>query len=212
MFAEQLDDFDAACRELNGIAWLDPSRCRGWSRLDLLVHVRTGLDELAATAGVRTDAAPDHDAASYWVPLEDNGAAAGTGTGADGEVARTLWLRRTASAYATPAGALAHFADAAARARAVVAGARDGTVLFQGRAMSMGDFIATWVVELAVHQLDFDVDRDPVHAGLARRTVEALAGTDLPPDLDDGRAVLAAVGRTPWPAGQPAPRPYPLAL
>jgi len=142
----------------------------------------------------------------------DSGGGAGVDPGDDDQVARTLWLRRTASAYGSPAGALHHFGDSAARARAVVTGATDGIVAFQGRAMSMGDFVATWVVELAIHQLDLDVGRPPVHAGLARRTVEAISGVDLPADLDDTEAVLIAVGRIPWPAGRPLLPPYPLDL
>lgn len=78
--------------------------------------------------------------------------------------------------------------------------------------MSMGGFVATWVVELAVHQLDLDVEGTPVGAGLARRTLVALAGAALPEQFDDAEAVLAGLGRIPWPAHAGDPGPFPISL
>jgi hypothetical protein len=109
---------------------------------------------MAATAGVLADAPPDHDAASYWASSAADG-------GADDVVAHTLWLRRTASAYAGPAGALRHLADAAARARAVVENVPDRSVLFQEKVMAMGDFVATWVTGMGRIQWPLDRPAGP---------------------------------------------------
>lgn len=204
LFDEQAGQFLAACGSLSELELLDPSRCRGWSRLELVVHVRAGLDELAATAGIPAGRPVDTDAAGYWArPPDDRD---------DDPVRHILWARRTASAYSRPASAIRHLEDAAGRARAVVAAAPDRPVLFQGHAMTMGDFIATWVVELAVHVLDLDVPVEPVGAGLARRTLEALVDEELPAALTDAEAVLAGLGRTPWPTGTPRPPGIPVTL
>lgn len=204
VFLQQATDFVGACRGLSEIELLDPSRCRGWSRLELLVHVRAGLDEMAATAGVTTDLGPTHDAVSYWTSHPDNRD--------EDPVPHLLWLRRTASAYGRPAAAVRHLGDATSRAAMVVRGTTDHRVFFQGKVMAMGDFIATWVVELAVHQLDLALGGSAVGAPLARRTLEALAGAQLPPALGDDVAVLVGLGRVPWPDGVENPGAFPVSL
>jgi hypothetical protein len=90
---------------------------------------------------------------------------------------------------------------------------REGRIEFQGKRMRSGDFLATWVVELAVHQLDLDVDGDePVGLPWARKTVEAVADADLPSGLDDRSAVLVGLGRVPPPDGVRLGKPYPVSL
>lgn len=203
MFLGSLDGFVRAVADLSERELLDPSLCRGWSRLDLIVHVRLGLDEMAATAAVLTDRPPDHDAASYWVSR---------GSGEADPVPGILWLRRTASAYASPAGAAEHLRDAADRARRVVERAPDRSVLFQGKALTMGDFIATWVAELAIHQADLARPEPPAHIAFARATVESIADADLPRGLDDLEAVLIGLGRHPWPVETERNDAYPVRL
>lgn len=200
----QIAQFTAVVEALDELALLDPARCRGWSRLEVIVHVRLGLAEMAAAVAAFTDRAPDHDAASYRGSHPDDRD--------DDPVAHILWLRRTASAYGRPAGAVHHLRVVATRASHVVAQASGRPILFQDKAMSIGDFVATWVVELAAHQLDLDLEGTPVGAGLARRTLAALAGAALPEQLDDAEAVLAGLGRIPWPAHLGDPGPFPISL
>ncbi len=63
-------------------------------------------------------------------------------------------------------------ADATTAVRAMPA----GVVSFQGRCLNGGDFLATWVVELAVHHIDLAAANSPLPPGLAwtRQTLEAL--------------------------------------
>src|SRR4029077_8455872 len=78
----------------------------------------------------------------------------------------------------------------------------DHPVLFQGKTMTSGDFLATWVVELAIHQLDLgEAAGHPTRGSLAvvRRTAEALADVDLPHAWSDEDAALIAFGRLPLP-------------
>jgi hypothetical protein len=150
----------------------------------------------------QVDATPSHDAASYWRAYPDHGS---------DPVPGTLWLRRTASAYSRPTAAVRHLDQVVTATTAAVRRLPDGPVAFQGLVLSSGDFLATWAVELAVHQLDLDVPAPASSAlPLVRRTLEALAGADLPQELGDEEAVLLGLGRVS--AGEALPPPYPISL
>lgn len=159
----------------------------------MVTHVRLGLDEVAAcllTAGTST-AEPDRDAATYWQTQAP---------GSD-EVAGLLALRRIASASRAPTAALVPLRRVAAALRSAVDRLDDGVLEFQGHVLTTGDFLATWAVELAVHQLDLGRDLEvplpPVApTALTRQTLEALLGARLPVD-DDVDAVLLGSGRRP---------------
>lgn len=110
LFKHQATGFLEAAQALDDIELLDPSQCRGWSRLDLIVHVRMGLDEMASTAAATTQQPADHDAASYWTSHPDDRD--------DDPVPHIMWLRRTASAYSRPRAAVTHLASATTRALA----------------------------------------------------------------------------------------------
>lgn len=141
----------------------------------------------------QVDDPPDHDAASYWASFAADD---------DDQVPRILWMRRTASAYNRPEGALRHLRDVAATARVALARMPDHPVLFQGKTMTSGDFLTTWVVELAVHQLDLgDEAGHPTADSLqaVRRTVEAIADADLPDTWSHKDTALIALGRVPMP-------------
>ena len=128
---DQVGEFEAAVSTLDEMQLLAPSLCHGWSVLDLVVHVRMGLQELAIGTTSRTEEATDHDAASYW------------GTHPDGRdddpVPHILWLRRVASAYGRPSGAVAHLKDAAASAMTAVQSMPEGVVEFQRKRMDPAD-------------------------------------------------------------------------
>jgi hypothetical protein len=202
---EQVGEFATAVRTLAEMQLLAPSLCHGWSVLDLVVHVRMGLPELAIGTTRRTHEAADHDAASYWGTHPDSRD--------DDPVPHILWLRRVASAYLRPVAAVAHLSDTATDAVTAVSSMPAGVVDFQGKRMRSGDFAATWVVELAVHQLDLGMD-GAAPSGLAwtRMTLEALADADLPAGPDDRSAVLIALGRVPSPDSVHLAPSFPVSL
>ena len=168
-----------------------------------MTHVRAGMEEMARGTTARALSGADHDAASYWRGYPD----ADTVDPVDG----ILWLRRVASAYTRPVRAVRHLEEVAKQAETAIRAMPECVVDFQGCRLRSGDFLATWVVELAVHQLDLVV-AGPPSSGLAwaRLTLEALAGTPLPAELDDTDAVLAGLGRVPPPI--PLDASYPVAL
>lgn len=151
------------------------------------------------------DLGPDHDAASYWADHTDD-------RDAD-PVPHILWLRRTAAAYTRPAGAVTHLRDVADAAVRAVRLMPEGAVGFQGKHLRSGDFLATWVVELAVHQLDLDLlGEDSSGLAWTRLTLEAVAGARLPAGLDDRTAVLAGLGREPSTGSPGLPPEFPVSL
>jgi hypothetical protein len=200
----QVDAFAAAAASLDDLDLLDPSRCRGLSRLEVVVHVRLGIAEMAVGASRPADGPAEHDAASYWVTHPDDRD--------DDPVPHILWLRRTASAYARPSAAVTHLEDTVRGAVAAVRALSEGVVDFQGKTMTTGDFLATWVVELAVHELDLALAGEQAGLDWTRRTLEAIAGADLPPSLDDRIAVLLGLGRVPTLPVLDLPVAYPVSL
>jgi mycothiol maleylpyruvate isomerase-like protein len=193
LMRDQLDVFVAAAESFADYDLLGASRVHGWSRLEVVVHTRLGLEEMAAVCAAQVDGPPDHDAASYWATFAED---------EDDRVPHIMWMRRTATAYNRPEGALRHLNDVAAILRVGLARMPDQPVLFQGKTMTSGDFLATWVVELAVHQLDLGEDAGHPSPGalqVVRRTVEAIADVDLPDTWSDEEATLIALGRVPLP-------------
>jgi hypothetical protein len=189
----QTNAFATAAGSFSEYDLLGAARVHGWSRLDVVVHVRAGLEEMLGVCAGRVDGPPDHDAASYWASFAADD---------DDPVPQILWMRRTASAYTRPTGALRHLADVVTAARMALARLDDQPVLFQGKRMTSGDFLATWVVELAVHQLDLGESAGhpvPEALSVVRRTVESLANVDLPGPWTDEDAALIGLGRKPLP-------------
>ncbi len=204
LFVEQAAAFVAAAGAFSDVELLDPCACRGWSRLDLVTHLRLGLEELAASLAVPATGLVDRDAATYWTAHPDDRD--------DDPVAHLMWLRRTASAYGRPSAAVRHLGVAAERAVAGVEALDDRPVPFQGWTLTAGDLVATWVVEVAIHHLDLSADADPPGVRLARSTLEALTGAVLPATLPDRDAVRIGLGRTPWPPDLPPVPGYPVTL
>lgn len=193
---ESVDAFLAAVGSLDELDLLGASRCHGWSRLEVVVHVVAGWHEMLGGMVSRVEGAPTVDAASYWPAF-----AADEQT--DDPVPVLMAQRRRAVAHARPASAVAQLRDVGAAVRRGVVDLREGPCLWQGHVFTAGDFLAVWAVEHVVHQLDLLVDV-PAPASaltLVRRTVETLAGGPLPEDWTDEDAALVGTGRLPVPEG-----------
>jgi hypothetical protein len=177
-----------------------PSRCRGWAVCDLLCHLDFGMQEILVGFASPTDRPADTDRAAYWRACCTDGGL---------DLGHARFVRLVASAYARPSGLVAHLrltTGAAVRlARTADAGRR---LDFQGHVVTMGDFLAIWAVEAAVHHLDLVVELPaappPAPASLAvtRDTLDALLGRQVPIPWDDATYALKGTGRVALTAGE----------
>jgi uncharacterized protein (TIGR03083 family) len=186
-FLDELAALLAAAGGLDDEQLLTESGCSGWTVGDVLVHVHLGLQEMLLGVVTPASTAPDTDAADYWRTLPP----------AD-RVAQVRRLRLLGAVYQRPVGVVAHLRCTADGVASAVSMLPPRVVRFQGHALTTGDFLATWAVELAVHHLDLAHRLElppPATTALqqARRTVEALAGGELP--WDDETTVLLGTGR-----------------
>ena len=166
------------------------------TRLDVVVHVTSGWQDMLTGLVSTVDARPTVDAASYW------SAFAAESAGQD-LILSMMSQRRRASLYTRPASARAQLDDVGAALLRRVTGLRDGTYEWQGHVFAAGDFAAVWADEDVVHHLDLQVEVPPPRSalGLARATIEELFGAALPAAWDDEEATLIGTGRSPVPDG-----------
>ena len=116
--AASVEAFLAAVDGLDEMALLGASRCHGWTRLDVVVHVLGGWHEVLAGLVSPVDDVPTVDAASYWTAFASAAAD-------EDPVAEITAQRRRSSAYARPSAAVAQLHDVGA---AVLRGAASAPV------------------------------------------------------------------------------------
>jgi hypothetical protein len=179
------------------------SRCRGWAVCDVLCHLHIGMEEVLVGYASPTDRPADTDFASYWRDC--------CGGDADGglDLGHARFVRLVASAYARPGALVGRLRRAMGAVRRLTEAA-DGAALldFQEHVLAVGDFLATWVVEAAVHHLDLTVelpDAPPPAPGslaVTRDTLDALLGHPAPVHWDDAAYALKGTGRLPLAAAE----------
>lgn len=186
---------DELAASLSDEQTLLPSRCRGWAVCDVLCHLDLGMVEILVALASPTDRPADTDFAAYWRDCCAPG---------EPDLGHARWVRLVASAYQRPGGLVRHMRlTTGAALRQGQAAAADRRLMFQGHVIEMGDFLATWVVEAAIHHLDMTLELPqappPVPASLAvtRETLDALLGERPPTGWDDATYALKGTGRLP---------------
>lgn len=172
-----------------------PSRCRGWAICDVVCHLHIGVQDVLVALAETTDEQPGTDYVSYWREWNPGG---------DGALAHARFVRLVASAYREPTGLVAHFETTRS---AAVRRAQDidleVNVAFQGKVLPVGDFLATFAVEGAVHHLDLAVELShaerPASSALAlvRATLDGLVGAPVEIGWNDEQYALKGTGRLP---------------
>lgn len=188
--AESVRALLRAVEGLSELELLDPSRCRGWTRLDVVVHLVGGWHEMLGGLVSPVDASPTVDSASYWTAFAD--------AFVDDDPVPTLMAqRRRTAAYARPRAAVEQLRDVGAVVLRGIDAMPDRRCLWQGQVFEPGDFLTVWAVEHVVHHLDLLSEEQPPADGLrlARRTVEALLGEPMPASWSDMTATLVGTGR-----------------
>jgi Mycothiol maleylpyruvate isomerase N-terminal domain len=177
---------------VDGIAELEllaASRCRGWTRLDVVVHVIGGWHEMLGGLVSPVDASPTVDSATYWTAFADE-------LGDDEPVLTLMAQRRRTAAYARPAAACEQLRDVGGAVLRGIEAMPDRRCLWQGHVFEPGDFLTIWAVEHVVHHLDLLAGQPPADGlRLARRSVEALLEEPLPEAWSDQTATLVGTGR-----------------
>lgn len=192
---ESIEAFLRAVDALSEYELLDVSRCHGWTRLDVVVHVLAGWQEMLGGLVSVADADPTVGAATYWSAFAIQYAT-------DDPVPALMAQRRRTAAYARPSSATAQMHDVATALLQGVGACQDLRYLWQGHVFTAGDFLAVWAVEDVVHQLDLLSDEPAPSSALklARATIEALIDEPVPTSWPDLDAVLIGTGRMPVPA------------
>ena len=177
-FAESVTAFVRAVDAVDEWDLLGASRCHGWTRLDVVVHVLAGWQEMLGGMVVAGRRRPDGrrrvllDAPSRSLEAGD-------------PLLTLMAQRRRTAAYSRPSAACR---AAARRGRAVLRGAAslaDRHVAWQGQVFTPGDFLAIWALAAIGDELPDDVrvvvvkgagaafsaglDRSDARPGTARR-------------------------------------------
>jgi len=169
------------------------SRCRGWTRADVLLHVLLDAQRALVTFSLPAAGPPDVDYVSYWEPFKP---------GQAGAAEHARFVRLVTASYPSHLDVARQFtetATAAARAAEGLPGAR--MVGTQGHVLAIGDFLATLAVEATIHHLDLLLPTDdasgPSQEGLAvvRLTLDGLLRDSVAHSWDDAAYALAATGR-----------------
>lgn len=172
-FADSVRGFLDAVDGLDEWALLGASRCHGWTRLDVVVHVIAGWQEMLGGFVSPVGDAPTVDAASYWPAFDEEYD--------DDPVAVLMAQRRRAAAYLRPDSAREQLHDVAGAVLRGAASCADRPLRWQGHVFTAGDFLTIWAVEDVIHQVDLVTDdAAPARAlELARATVTELDGASL---------------------------------
>ncbi|WP_164519502.1 maleylpyruvate isomerase N-terminal domain-containing protein [Nocardioides ferulae] len=196
--AESIEAFLRAVDDLSEHDLLAPSRCHGWTLLDVVVHVIAGWQEMLGGLVSPIESEPTVDAATYWPAFAEQYAS-------NDPIPALMSQRRRTAAFARPSSATAQLRDVGAALLRGVSRCAEGRYLWDTHVFAAGDFLAVWAVEGVVHHLDLDLDGGEPAPGaalrIARTSIESLVGESLPGQWPDVEAVLIGTGRCPVPAG-----------
>lgn len=172
---------------------IGPTRCTGWSVLDVLYHVLLDAQRALIALATPDDRIADTDYISYWRSFP----AARVGAN---EHARAV--RIAASAFRPTTLVQLWQETSAAAVHAARAADADLRVSTQQHVLALPDLLVTLAVEACVHALDLTVRvtdvpaPDPAPLALVRRTLDGLLGAGVTrPDWPDEEYALKGTGR-----------------
>ncbi|MFK8907805.1 maleylpyruvate isomerase N-terminal domain-containing protein [Streptomyces sp. YS-3] len=192
-FADSWTALLTAVAELPDQDFERPSGCAGWLVRDLVCHLIVDAQDILITLATPADTEPTADALTYW-HVEDH-----PPTGEDPLDALTV---RLAAAYQDPGLLRFHLDDVGSAAgRAAALADPSARVSTRDLVLTVGDYLATYVMESTLHHLDLVAHlpeaAGPPAEGLAhsRAALEAIAGAAFPAGLSDRDALLVGTGR-----------------
>ncbi|MFI1189830.1 maleylpyruvate isomerase N-terminal domain-containing protein [Streptomyces californicus] len=154
-----------------------PSGCAGWLVRDLVCHLVIDAQDVLITLATPAEGEPTRDALTYWTVSDT------PPTGDDPLDALTV---RLAAAYEDPGLLAFHLDDVGSAADRAARLADPGRrVATRGEVLTVGDYLAAYVLEWTLHHLDLTADLPgavgPPPEGLARsrEMIERIAGAVL---------------------------------
>ena len=172
----------------------EASGCRGWTNGDLIFHML--LDTQRALVACNSPGTPpaDRNFVDYW-----------TAWSADHVDARAhaRFVRISAAAHGDPNIICQRWLLTSQAALRCCSDAPTDYIATQGHVLATSDFIATLVVEAAIHHLDLvrhlkeKAGPAPAAAELSAATLDGLLGAPRPAGWDDISYLLKGTGRQP---------------
>lgn len=154
-------------REFDDAAFAQPSRCAGWDRQALLVHMLADARRALVTFATPGDGEPDVDAVSYWAAYDPKA------TDADAQ-AHGDFIRQMSAAYTSPDWVRELWLETAPAAVRASRVSQEQTLATQGHVLSVADFVDTLVVEATVHYLDLTVGLEAAEPAASALDVTAV--------------------------------------
>ncbi len=168
-----------------------PSGCAGWLVRDLVCHLVIDAQDVLITLATPAEGEPTRDALTYWTV---------SGTPPTGDDPLDALTVRLAAAYGDPALLMFHLDDVGSAAGRAARLADPGLrVSTRGEVLTVGDYLAAYVLEWTLHHLDLTAHlpgvAGPPPEGLARsrEMVERIAGAALPGGFSDAGAASPVV-------------------
>jgi uncharacterized protein (TIGR03083 family) len=138
-------DLTAVLTGLDRAGLAGPTRCAGWTVLELAHHVLADAQRALVAFASPAGGPPDVDYATYWRPFRPaNDIAAAT----------AVYERKATAAYARPEIVLHYWAETSAAAVRAAQACPHEHVTTQRHVLTVPDFAGTLAVEAAVHHLD----------------------------------------------------------
>ena len=170
-----------------------PSGCAGWLVRDLVCHLVIDAQDVLITLVTPADTEPTRDAVSYWDV---------THTPPAGDDPLDALIPRLAAAYGEPWLLKFHLDDVGSAAgRAAELADPAGRVSTRDEVLTVGDYLAAYVLEWTLHHLDLIAHLPAAAAppaetlAAARALLERIAGTPFPAAFADEDVLLVGTGR-----------------
>jgi uncharacterized protein (TIGR03083 family) len=172
----------------------EASGCRGWTNADLIFHMLLDAQRALVAFNMPGDPPPDRDYVDYWKAW----------SAADPDAhAHARFVRISAAAHGDPKLICKRWLLTSEAAMSCCRGAEPDYIATQGHVLTVGDFIATLVVEAAIHHLDLvrNLEEKPGPAPAAvqvtTKTLDGLLDAPRPSQWDDISYLSKGTGRQP---------------
>lgn len=168
------------------------SACEGWTNKDLLFHLLLDAQRALVTFNTPGTGSPDKDFVTYWQ---------GFIASDEGSRAHARFVRISAAAHQDPRQICTRWIGTAEAAVRSCMASDLSVVATQGHVLTIADFIATLVVEAAIHHLDLvqnlEAKPGPAESALTitTATLNGLLAAPRPSHWDDATYILKATGR-----------------